>query len=134
ARLPLDFARAYAKTAPTSSHARHMPSHIFLQLGMWQDGARSDRAAFDESTEWTKRKSLGPALRNYHALSWLQYELLQLGRYREAWETLGELQPVVNADSRNTTLLSDLSSMRARYVVETRRWDVMAGERNFGNV
>ena len=24
--------------------------------------------------------------------------------------------------------------MRARYVTETRRWDVMAGERNFRNV
>ena len=34
-------------------------------------------------------------MRNYHALAWLQYELLQLGRYREARATIGELEPVV---------------------------------------
>ena len=32
------------------------------------------------------------------------------------------------------TLLSDLSSMRARQILETRRWEAMANERNFGNV
>jgi tetratricopeptide (TPR) repeat protein len=31
-------------------------------------------------------------------------------------------------------LLSDLSSMRARFAIETRRWSVMATERNFANV
>jgi tetratricopeptide (TPR) repeat protein len=36
--------------------------------------------------------------------------------------------------SGDVRLLSDQSSMRARYVVETRRWNVMANERNFGNV
>src|SRR5206468_2841415 len=36
-------ARAYAKTAGDSSHAQHMPAHIFLQLGKWQDAAASDR-------------------------------------------------------------------------------------------
>ena len=40
ASLGLGAARSLAAIAPDSSHARHMPSHIFLQLGMWQDGAR----------------------------------------------------------------------------------------------
>ena len=62
-----------------------MPAHIFLQLGLWRDAATSDRAAFDASNAWVARKQLGPAMRNYHALSWLQYELLQRGNYREAW-------------------------------------------------
>ena len=38
-------------------------------------------------TRGSRRKGLPPAMRSYHALSWLQYELLQLGRYREAWAT-----------------------------------------------
>jgi len=33
--LALPAARRYALIAPEASHARHMPSHIFLQLGMW---------------------------------------------------------------------------------------------------
>ena len=72
-------------------------------------------------------------MRNYHALSWLQYELLQRGRYREARETIGELEPLVQADGARS-LLSDLSSMRARYAIETRRWDFFGAERSFGNV
>jgi tetratricopeptide (TPR) repeat protein len=142
ARLALAAARTYAKVAPDSSHALHMPSHIFLQLGLWHDAAQSDAAAFAQSDRWTKRKDLPPAMRNYHALGWLEYELLQLGRYKEARDTIGEIEPVVRASGaltpgapagQNNPLLSDLSSMRARFVVETRRWALMAQERNFGN-
>jgi tetratricopeptide (TPR) repeat protein len=142
AGMALAAARTYATIAPDSSHARHMPSHIFLQLGMWRDAAASDRAAFAASDAWVKRKKLGPALRSYHALAWLQYELLQLGRYREAWDTISEIEPVVKAsgmlrpggpEGPHNALLSDLSSMRARYVIEARRWDLMAREQNYGN-
>jgi tetratricopeptide (TPR) repeat protein len=133
ARLALAAARTYATVAGESSHARHMPAHIFLQLGLWHDAAAADRASFDASTAWVKRRGFGPALRNYHALSWLQYELLQLGRYREAATLLDEIKPVADADPSHR-LLSDLSSMRGRYTIETRRWETMARETNFGNV
>ena len=133
ARLGLDAARAYAKVAPESSHALHMPAHIFLQLGMWADAEASDRAAYSTSETWVARKGLPPALRSYHALAWRQYELTQLGRFRESWALLDELAPVVKATG-DLTLLSDLSSMRARHVLEAQRWAMMANERNFGNV
>src|SRR5262249_19811004 len=42
AAMGLEAARIYAKIAPASSHARHMPSHVFLPLGMWDDAAASD--------------------------------------------------------------------------------------------
>ena len=35
--LALPAARAYSKIAPAAAHALHMPSHIFVQLGMWDD-------------------------------------------------------------------------------------------------
>ena len=133
ARIALDAARRYAQVAPQSSHALHMPAHIFLQLGLWRDAALSDRAAFAASDAWVKAKGLSPAMRNYHALSWLQYEWLQRGQYRAAAGTLGELSGVVKA-TRQATLLTDLASMRARYVIETRRWDILANEKNFANV
>lgn len=142
AQRALPAARAYAKVAGGSSHALHMPAHVFLQLGLWSEAAAADRAAYTTSNEWVTRKSLGPAMRNYHALSWLQYELLQTGRYREAWETIGQLESVVKASgalspgggsSSPQPLLSDLSSMRARYVIEARRWDLLAHSRDFGN-
>src|SRR5262245_21216062 len=128
----LDHARRYAKIAE-ASHARHMPAHIVPPLGPWDEAAASDRAAFDASVQWTERNGLAAALRNFHALSWLQYELLQLGRYREAEQTISAMEPVVKAGG-NTILLSDLSSMRARQVVETERWDLMAAQDTFANV
>ena len=133
ARQGLAAARAYAKIAAGSSHALHMPAHIFLQLGMWPDAAASDRAAFAASDAQVVRKHLGSAMRNYHALEWLHYELLQLGRYREAQNTIDEIEPTVKA-SGNLTLLSDLASMRARYAIETRQWRLMGREQNFANV
>jgi tetratricopeptide (TPR) repeat protein len=133
ARLGLAAAQTLTRLAPDSSHARHMPSHIFFQLGMWRDAAAADRAAWDASQAWVVRRQLGPAVRSYHALAWLQYALLQRGRYRDAQATIGEIEPVVKSTG-NVTLLSDLASMRARFVVESRRWTMLATGQNFANV
>ena len=132
AERALPAARALARLAPESSHARHMPAHIFLQLGLWHDAERSDRSAFEASRAWVDRKHLDAALRNYHALAWRQYELLQLGRYREALATIDELAPVVERTGQ-LNLLSDLSSMRARYAIESADWARMATVDTFGN-
>ena len=133
AHLALPAARTYAQAAPASSHARHMPAHIFLQLGMWREAALSDQSAYAASDAWVKARRLPLTVRSYHALSWLQYELLQLGRHREARDTLAQIEPVVKA-SGELGLVSELASMRARYVIDTSRWDLLARERNFGNV
>ena len=133
AQLALPAARIYAQVSPASSHAQHMPAHIFLQLGMWREAASSDQAAYASSDAWVKARRLPLTVRSYHALAWLQYELLQLGRLREARDTLAQIEPVVKA-SGELSLVSELASMRARYVVDTRRWDLLARERNFGNV
>ena len=45
ASLALPAARSYAKIAPTSPHALHMPSHIFTRLGLWQDSIQSNLAS-----------------------------------------------------------------------------------------
>jgi tetratricopeptide (TPR) repeat protein len=132
ARLALDAARTLARLAPDSSHTRHMPAHIFLQLGQWHDAAESDMAALAASDAWIARKHLPAAMRNFHALAWLQYEQLQLGRYREARQAIDQIAPVVSATG-DLTLLSDLSSMRARYIIETASWRLMTADSPFGN-
>jgi tetratricopeptide (TPR) repeat protein len=139
ARLALDAARRYATVANGSSHALHMPAHIFVQLGLWHEAERSDLASFEASRQWVERRRLGPAMRNYHAWTWRQYELLQLGRFDEAWQALREIEPAARAEAAATDhtvhhpLLADLSSMRARFAIETRRWELLAREQNFGN-
>src|SRR5256885_3173647 len=41
----LDAARRYARIAPASGHAQHMPSHIFTRLGLWDESIASNRAS-----------------------------------------------------------------------------------------
>ena len=93
ARLALPAARAYARIAPQSSHALHMPAHIFLQLGMWDEAAASDEASFSASEAWVKRKGLPIGMRDHHSLSWLLYESLQQGRFQKAREALDIMKP-----------------------------------------
>jgi hypothetical protein len=56
AAMGLQAARTYARFAPASSHARHMPSHVLLPLGMWDEAVASDESAFAASVELAKRK------------------------------------------------------------------------------
>jgi len=56
--IALPAARRYASIAPEAHHARHMPSHIFLQLGMWPEAAASNETAWESSDAWMKRKKL----------------------------------------------------------------------------
>lgn len=84
----LDAARRYTKIAPAAPHALHMPSHIFLQLGMWPEAAASNEAAWAASRQWVERKSLLVSKRDYHSLHWLLYVYLQQGRYNDAEDLL----------------------------------------------
>src|SRR5687768_10380747 len=82
--LALPAAYRYAQIAPEAAHARHMPSHIFVQLGMWDGVASSNESAWEASDNWVKRKNLPLYLRDYHSLSWLLYAYTQQGRYQKA--------------------------------------------------
>jgi len=87
AHLALDAAQRYAEIAPEAPHALHMPSHIFLQLGMWPQAAASNEAAWTASNQCVTHRNLPLSKRDYHSLQWLMYVYLQQGRYHQA-ETL----------------------------------------------
>ena len=84
--MGLQAARTYARIAPASSHARHMPSHVFLPLGLWDEAAASDESSFAASVDRVKRLGLSMAQADFHSLSWLHYEYLQQGRFAKARE------------------------------------------------
>lgn len=83
APLALPAAERYADIAPEANHALHMPSHIFLQHGMWDRVAQSNIEAFQASTKWVERKNLSVAKKDYHSLEWLAYANLQRGVWGE---------------------------------------------------
>ena len=156
AALALEAARTYAKIAPASSHARHMPSHAFLPLGMWDEAAASDEAAFQTSIDLARAKGLSSTQYDFHALSWLHYEYLQQGRFEKARSAMREVEralaqpaapvspglPAPHAHVESEigrgygafSLKGELASMRARLVVESGAWEEMKGRTTFDNV
>jgi tetratricopeptide (TPR) repeat protein len=127
--LALPAARRYASIAPEAHHARHMPSHIFLQLGMWPEAAASNEAAWESSDAWMKRKSLSLSVRDYHSLHWLLYVYLQQGRYDDAEKLLNLMKKVMSESTYDNKLRpgyyeNNYANMAASFVVETERWDL----------
>jgi tetratricopeptide (TPR) repeat protein len=155
AAMGLEAARIYARIAPASSHARHMPSHVFLPLGMWDEAAASDESAFAASVERVKRLGLTMAQADFHALGWLHYEYLQQGRFAKAREVMKTVEQAMAPSSlpalpappahpgheseigrgfSPTSLKSELGSERARFVVESGDWSMMKGQGSFENI
>lgn len=127
--LALPAARRYADIAPEAHHARHMPSHIFLQLGMWPEAAASNESAWESSDNWMKRKKLPLSVRDYHSLHWLLYAYLQQGRYSKAEQLLKLMKQVMSESTYDNKLRPDYyennyANMAAAFIVETERWDL----------
>jgi tetratricopeptide (TPR) repeat protein len=117
--LGLSVARRYAGIAPAAPHALHMPSHIFLQLGMWAEAAGSNEASWKASTDLD--------MPDFHSLLWLLYAYLQQGRSEEAKALLAtireSLAKVPQQDMRDQVYGAYIqATMVATFLVETEQW------------
>jgi tetratricopeptide (TPR) repeat protein len=121
--LALPAARLYADIAPAAHHAQHMPSHIFLQLGMWPEAAKSNETAWTVSEEWVKRKNLPLSLRDYHSNHWLTYVYTQQGRYAKAEELINRLRQTRQQHGADSVRSYD--DVAALFIVETERWELI---------
>lgn len=122
APLGMRAARVYAKIAPAAAHALHMPSHIFLASGMWEEVISSNEASSNAADARVKRKRLSVDERNFHALFWLEYAYLQEGRYREARRLLETMEGDTKK-SGSQRARDYRSSMRAAYLIEAEGCD-----------
>ena len=120
--LALPAARAYAKIAPSAAHALHMPSHIFVQLGMWDDVIASNTVAYKAADDLAARKNLPRGREDFHTLSWLQYAYLQEGKFDEAAKALATAKAVADRDS-SPNVRDGYAAMKARQVVESEKWE-----------
>jgi hypothetical protein len=124
APLALKAADLYARIAPEAPHALHMPTHIYIQLGMWDRVVASNEAAYAAAEKWVQRKGLSLSKRDFHSLEWCQYGALQLGQYDKARD-LVPLATEVAAQTGDTRAQGSAANLRARYVVESRRYEDM---------
>lgn len=120
APLSLPAAWRFADIAPAVSHARHMPSHIFIQRGMWEQVSKSNQSAYDAAVElWEPGDSVSDAV---HALDWGQYGDLQRGDYAKAETWIRRLEDLVEKSGDASRASNSVPLLKARYVIETERW------------
>jgi hypothetical protein len=113
-------ARRYAKIAPDSSHALHMPSHIFVHLGLWQESIESNQAAAVAAAEATQQH-MGEAHYQFHAMDFLNYSYLQLGEEAKARQVIEDLNKVPGRTGEVTTNVR--VNFTTRTLLELHRWN-----------
>ena len=120
AQKGLDAARRYAKVAPASAHAQHMPSHIFTRVGYWKESVASNA----ESVRVARADKEGHD--QLHAMDYLVYGYLQLGQDNEAKAVIDEMNTVTGFTETFIAGPYALAASPARYAVERGDWKAAA--------
>lgn len=115
----LRFARIYDQIAPSVPHALHMPSHIFVRLGFW-----------DETIEWNRRSADAAISQPHgdfvsghfsHAMDYGIYALLQTGDFKKAQESLDEFLAIANLQPNFGSAYA-LAASPVRVLLEQEKW------------
>lgn len=120
----LEAARLYAKIAPAAPHALHMPSHIFARLGLWQEDIDSNLAS-----KAAAEKAHAGAENRLHAMEFLEYAYLQIGRDEEAQAIIAEAKtiPQSEIDPRYGNYYAIVQArFPTMFAIETADWQAAA--------
>ena len=121
APLALDAAHVYARIVPAVSHAIHMPTHIFIQHGMWDEVANQNVRAFNVARDLFEPGDTPGDMA--HSGDWGQYGFLQLGDYAGAQERIRVFEELAAA-TKHPRLNGVIALTKARYIIETEEWKV----------
>ena len=122
APIALEAATAYADIAPAVSHARHMPTHIFIQHGMWNEVSVWNDSAFNAGLElWQEGDSTGDM---NHSSDWGQYGDLQLGDLEKSERWIRRAQMVLDNAPNSGRAAGTVKTMKARHIIESKQWQV----------
>lgn len=135
AELALLAARRYAGIAPASPHAQHMPSHIFVRLGLWDEAIKSNIASEAASRVFAKAQGLpDSSSERLHAMDYLAYGYLQTGQDVSAARVLADLNAIRRADPPIFTVAYAATAIPARLALERRQWKEAASLKLQDNV
>jgi tetratricopeptide (TPR) repeat protein len=116
AQRGLPAARAYSQIAPSAPHALHMPSHIYTRLGLWEDSITSNLASQRAAQH---HGDIGEQL---HAMDYLVYAYLQLGRDQDAANVLQQVKDMPDLNESDFKIAYAATAMPVRYAVERNQW------------
>lgn len=124
AQLALPAARVYAKLAPGSPHALHMPSHIFTRLGLWDESIASNLASAEKARNYTSKLMPGAAsFDELHAIDYLVYAYLQQGKVNDARKLVAKTKAVTKIDNPGQFAAAfAVGAVPGRYALERRQW------------
>src|SRR5438445_782198 len=121
--MALPAARAYARIAPSATHAQHMPSHIFTRLGMWKESIESNLTSAQTAQAWIAKTHAGAtAFDALHATDYLEYAYLQTGQDAKARELVDNVARVTSFDVPQFAAGYALAAVPARHALERRAW------------
>jgi tetratricopeptide (TPR) repeat protein len=124
AEKALPAARKYATIAPASAHANHMPSHIFTRVGSWDESVRSNLRSADLAAKAEPTSTNGEARdQRLHAMDYLEYAYLQMGRVKDAEAILEEMKSLPPVPGLTLTGNYALAAIPARYTLELSKWE-----------
>ncbi|MFK7863789.1 MAG: hypothetical protein AB8B95_06120 [Pseudohongiellaceae bacterium] len=120
APIALEAANKYANIAPAVSHARHMPTHIFIQHGMWEQVSIWNHSAFQAGLDlWKPGDRVGDL---NHSSDWGQYGDLQLGNAAESKQWIAKAKEVLKNNPGDRRSMGTIKTMEARHIIETQGW------------
>jgi tetratricopeptide (TPR) repeat protein len=105
-------ARRYAGIAPAVPHARHMPSHIYSMVGLWEESIAANASAIEIQPDY------------YHAADFSVYAHLQLAQDAKAKALADKSIAAADRGDRPITFVNFTAknAMSARYVLERADW------------
>ena len=112
----LEAAQRYAAIAEAAPHAQHMPSHIFTRVGLWAESIVSNGKAAELARAGREGDD------ELHALDYMVYALLQLGRDTQARAILEQARTVTTYNPERNTAPFSLAAGPARYMIERGDW------------
>jgi tetratricopeptide (TPR) repeat protein len=120
----LGAARIYAKIAPASAHANHMPSHLFTRVGSWDESISSNLKSAELAAAAEVDSKNGEARdQRLHAMDYLEYAELQSGRVSKAKAVLDEMNALPPVSGLTLTGNYGASAIPARYAIELGNWE-----------
>jgi len=106
----IKIAALYARIAPAAPHARHMPSHIYSMVGMWEESITSNRLALEIQPDY------------HHATDFSVYAHLQLAQDAKAKALVDAIAGLPRQEYPNIAGFTAVAAIPARYALERGDW------------